>query len=108
VDFFCCILTPVYSPGAVLLVAVFACTNAWALLRRRRVARPLTVFSSLLLLIGLLLEIPDFLATIKILNVARWVLIGVALLLSALYGLWLMLSKAGKDAFEAYVLESRP
>jgi hypothetical protein len=36
------------------------------------------------------------------------VLIGVALLLSALYGLWLMLSKAGKDAFEAYVLESRP
>lgn len=92
---------PVFIILIPLPLALLGVVNSWALIARRRVARPLTlalssllVFVSAMFLLGLLgSALPTFLRFGPVPVLAA---IGV-------YGLWTMLSHRGKEAFRLHV-----
>lgn len=85
-----------------LILSSAAIINGWILLARKRWARLLTIVLSSILIFY----------SIVSLGLIGWefgiipLLFVMVLFFLALYGLWIMLSKGGKDAFRLYVSET--
>ncbi len=81
-----------------LVLSGHAIINGWALLSHKRYGRQITiVLSSILLLYSI---VSPFFIEWRY-SVLTW-LIPALLFIMGLYGLWLMLSKRGKEAFKLY------
>lgn len=103
-------LRPIWSTQDILSLAIIgtvpflvlsghAIANGWGLLSRKRSGRPVTIVFSLILLLYSLVS--SFF--IEWQDSVLPLLIPALLFMMGLYGLWLMLSRRGKGAFELYV-----
>lgn len=82
-----------------LFLSGHAIANGWGLLSRKRGGRPATIVLSLILILYSLVS--PFIIEWQY-SALPW-LISVLLFMMGSYGLWLMLSKRGKEAFKLYV-----
>ncbi len=86
----------------ILVMLTLAATTGGTLLFRRRIARPLVVVASVLLLLGLFLPVAPFRAIGAVVWLNMPAIIPVILALWAVISLWVVLSPPGKRRFEEF------